>query len=198
MVGRAASNLPRPLRLHPLRYLGGFPGRPLPLGTLSFSFLLAGNLRRRRALVARNEAGLVALVASLLARALDPLGARWLPFHLLLLPRRLLQRILGRSPLLRGRGAKKAITGGKLLPSHSAKPPPLFSLPGAGFPGLPGAGCLGGDVVSRPGDRDAGLRDGSGDAGACCQRFAAGRLYLQLPYPATPGRRSPGRAHQGA
>ena len=48
-------------------------------------------------------------LAALLAGAADPLGARRLPPHLLLLPRRLLQGVLGRSAGLRRRRAAQEL-----------------------------------------------------------------------------------------
>ena len=58
----------------------------------------------------RAEAGLVAGVAAVLAGAADPAVPGALPAHLLLLPRRLLQGVLGRPAGLRGRRAAQDAT----------------------------------------------------------------------------------------
>src|SRR5262249_48095864 len=77
--------------VHRLRDVGGVPERTLHLRPLPVAVLLAGTLRHAGAQLVRAEARLVAEVAALLAGAPDPVGARRLPLHLLLLPRRLLQ-----------------------------------------------------------------------------------------------------------
>ena len=68
-------------------------------------------------------------------------GRRWLPFspallilpfpgllplHLLLLPRRLLQGVLGRSAVVRGRRAAQELLGRALVPADPAERPPLL------------------------------------------------------------------------
>ena len=78
----------------------------------------------------------------------------WLPFspallilpfpglfraHLLLLPRRLLQGVLGRSARLHRRRAAEALPGRGVVPADPAEHPPLLPLRRAGLPG--GAGC---------------------------------------------------------
>ena len=64
----------------------------------------------------RPEAGWWPRLAAVLAGAADPLGARRLPLHLLLLPRRLLQGVLGRPAVLRRRRAAQELPGEQLFP----------------------------------------------------------------------------------
>ena len=61
----------------------------------------------------RAQARLVAGLAALFARAADPLGAGRFPLHLLLLSRRLLQGVLGRSAVLHRRRASRERTCGE-------------------------------------------------------------------------------------
>src|SRR5207245_943063 len=104
----------------------------------------------------------VAGVAAVLAGALDPVGAGGLPGDLLLLPRRLLQGLLGRPALLRrGRTAPELL--GRALPAADPpEHPPLFPLPRPGFPGHPGPRRLACPVVRGPSDRRLSLRRGRG------------------------------------
>ena len=57
----------------------------------------------------RSAAGVVAGAAAVFAGAADSSVSRPLPFHLLLLPRRLLQGVLGGSAELRGRRAAEGL-----------------------------------------------------------------------------------------
>ena len=72
----------------------------------------------------------------------DPLGARRIPLHLLLLSRRLLQGLLGGPGLLRGRRASQDLLGRADLPADPAKRPSLFPVSGARFHRHPAARCL--------------------------------------------------------
>ena len=54
-------------------------------------------------------------VAPVLAGAADPAVSRRFPLHLLLLPRRLLQGVLGRSAVVRGRRAAQELPGRELV-----------------------------------------------------------------------------------
>src|SRR4051812_16856979 len=103
MVAAACGHFLRTDPLHRLRDVGGLSGKEL-LGRapLPFALLLTGDIRQLPAFVFRTEARLVAGLAALLARAADPARARVLPLHLLLLSRRLLQSLLGRSARMRG------------------------------------------------------------------------------------------------
>ena len=87
--------------------------------------------RRLAARVVRAEARLVAGVAAVLAGAPDPAVPRPLPLHLLLLPRRLLQGVLGRSAVVRRRRAAHELLGRALVPADPAERPPLLHVGGA-------------------------------------------------------------------
>ncbi len=56
----------------------------------------------------------------------DSLGAGRLPLHLLLLPRRLLQGVLGRSARMRGRRAAQEVPGRALVPARHPEHPSLL------------------------------------------------------------------------
>ena len=89
------------------------------LGTVLLAFLLSRNLRRFAARLVWSQARLVAPVVAFFAGTPDPLGARPVPRHLLLLPRRVLQGLLGRPALLhRGRAAQDATSAS--IPSRSS------------------------------------------------------------------------------
>src|SRR5262245_13555898 len=96
VVGSAAVDLPRAVVLPRLRHLGGLPERALHVRQLSVAVLLAGDLGRLAARVLRAQARVVPGLAAVLAGALDPALPCRLSLHLLLLPRRLLQGVLGR------------------------------------------------------------------------------------------------------
>ena len=129
VVGGAAGGLPGAGRLRRLRHLGGVSERALHLRALSVAVLLAGDLRRRRARLVRPQAGVVAGAAAVLAGAPHPAVPRALPLHLLLLPRRLLQGVLGRPALvLGGRAARHAVPRRALVPAGAAERPPLLRL----------------------------------------------------------------------
>src|SRR5215467_811395 len=78
--------------------VGRFPREKLLFGTISFTVLLAGTFRR---IAARVVAGMAALFAG----AANPSISRPLSTHVLLLPRRLLQSVLGGPSVVRGWGA---------------------------------------------------------------------------------------------
>src|SRR5206468_2060617 len=59
--------------------------------------LFAGNFRRFATQLVRTETCLVARLAPVLTCAFGSLGARWISRYVLLLPRRVLQSVLGRS-----------------------------------------------------------------------------------------------------
>src|SRR5262245_64727062 len=103
VVGHAAGDVPRALGLRRVRHLGRVPERALHLRSLPVAVLLARAIRRLAARLVRREAGRRAAVAAVLARAADPALSGPLPSHLLLLPWRVLQGVLGRSALVRGR-----------------------------------------------------------------------------------------------
>ena len=101
------------------------------------------------ALVVRAAAGLVARRAAVLCRAADPLGARRLPLHLLLLSGRLLQGLLGGSTVVHRRRTAQAVPRRALVPADPPERPSLFPLPGADLHRDPRLRRVEGDVVRR-------------------------------------------------
>src|SRR3546814_13668829 len=69
----------------------------------------------------RTASGLVAAVAALFARAPHPAHSGALPADVLLLPRRVLQGVLGRSAVVRGRRAALELLGRELLRSEERR-----------------------------------------------------------------------------
>src|SRR5439155_7681785 len=104
-------------------------------------------VRRSVAQLVRSEAGLVADVDTVFARVPDSLGARGIPVGLLLLPRRLLQIVLGRSAFLHRKRTAQIISRREFIPAHPAERSPILPLPGTDSYSVPRARCLEGDVV---------------------------------------------------
>ena len=90
-----------------------FQGDHYTLRPVSLAVLLAGDLRRLAAQLVRTEARGVARVAAVLAGAAHPADPGLLPADLLLLPRRVLQGVLGRSAVVHGRRAAHRATGAR-------------------------------------------------------------------------------------
>src|SRR5262245_17427487 len=105
VVGAAVGRLRGVDRVHRLLDVGGVPGGALHLRPVPVAVLLAGAVGPLGAQLVRAQAGLVARLADLLLGPLDPVGPGRVPLHLLLLPRGVLQSVLGRPPELRGRRA---------------------------------------------------------------------------------------------
>src|SRR5690606_36212584 len=152
MVAPAGRGLPRVERLHRLLHLGRVPGRALQLRQLPLALLLARALRGLRPRLVRSPPGMVARLASLLARVPDPVGARRLPAHLLLLPRRLLQGVPCRSAELRGQRAAAVLPGRAALPAHPTERAPVLPVPRAPLPRLPALRRVEGALVRRSRD----------------------------------------------
>src|SRR5262249_24572823 len=102
LVGLAAPDRRGPGLFRRLHHVGGAAGHALRLRQLPLAVLLSASLWRRSARLVRPQAGLVAGLADLHPGPAHSLGARRVPTHLLLLPRRLLQRLLGRPAILPG------------------------------------------------------------------------------------------------
>jgi hypothetical protein len=83
----------------------------------------------------------------------DPLGAWRIPSHLLLLSRRVLQSLLGRSPVVYCRGSEKTISWRALVPSDPAEHPPLLPLPFANLLSPAGPRRVEGTLVHQSGNR---------------------------------------------
>src|SRR6185437_3300173 len=101
MVASATRRLHDPRRIRRLRDLGGIPERSLHLRAVPLALLFAGAVGRSADGVVRRQAGMVARAAALFTGPDHPALSRPVPRHLLLLSRRLLQGILGRSAELR-------------------------------------------------------------------------------------------------
>ena len=95
--------------LHRLRDVGGVPGQPLHVRPVPLAVLFAGAVRRLAAQLVRAEAGWwPAWLPFSPALLILPIPGS-VPLHLLLLPRRLLQGVLGRSAVLRRRRAAQEL-----------------------------------------------------------------------------------------
>lgn len=95
MVVAAAAGFPRVIDFHRLFNLGSVPGYHLLFWQLHFAIVFAGNFWGLTAQLAWTETWLVANVAHLFAGPACSLGAGWISADVLLLPRRILQSILG-------------------------------------------------------------------------------------------------------
>ena len=193
LVGPAAAHVPRTVRVRRLLDVGRFSGQSLRVRAVPVAVLLAAALRRGASRVVRTEARLVARRPAVFARAADPVGARRLPLHLLLLPRRVLQGVLGRSAVVHGRRAAQVVSRRALVPADPAERAPLFSLSRAALHRRPHLRRVEGDVVHRSGDRGRRLRHRSRDARPGGQRRPARRLHVRLPFAPPSRRRRPRR-----
>ena len=101
-----------------------------------------------------------------LAGAADPSVPRPLSFHVLLLPGRLLQGVLGRSAELRGRRTAQGLPGRELVPADPAEHPPLLLLHRGDLHLHPVLRRVAGAVVHEPGD--CGRSSASAWAPSCC------------------------------
>src|SRR5512132_3058130 len=96
LVDPAAARFYRIVDFHRLLHVGGVSGKRLFLRQLRLAVLFAGTVWRFATQLVWTETVVVASLAHLFPCALNSLGTGWLPAHLLLLPRRLLQGVLGR------------------------------------------------------------------------------------------------------
>src|SRR5438477_4534779 len=98
--------------------MGGVRQRELRIRAVPVADVLAAALRAIGACVVRRPgtAGVVAVVSALLRRGADPDLSTQLPNHLLLLPRRVLQSVLGRPAGLRGRRATQVVRRRAIVP----------------------------------------------------------------------------------
>src|SRR4029079_17074900 len=190
MVVNSGSRFHDPVGLRGLRDLGSVPERALHVRPLPVAVLLAGDLRRLAACVVRPKAGLLAVVAALFAGADHPALPGTLPVHLLLLPRRVLQGVLGRPAVLRRRRAPRVVSGGALVPAARAERPPPLPLRRADLPLSALARCLAGVLVRRSGHGPGTVRRRRRHDPSRGEPLAAERLHAGLPLAAPPGRRT--------
>src|SRR5690242_15143636 len=101
MVGDPGRDIRRVVGICGVRHVGGISERALHIWTVLVAVLFASALcvargyRWSRARVVRRQAGLDPGLPAVFSGAVDPSIPRSLPVHLLLLPRRLLQIVLG-------------------------------------------------------------------------------------------------------
>src|SRR6516225_4788384 len=89
-------------RISRLRELGRFPEQPLHLRSLYLAVLLARAVWQFPARHVWPQTKMVSRLSALFSSSADPLDTRLVPAHVLLLPRRVLQVVLGGSSSLRG------------------------------------------------------------------------------------------------
>src|SRR6267142_2165310 len=186
LVGLPADHLRGPRVVRRLHHLGGLPGRALPLRKLSLPVLLARAVRLGERLV-RPQARLVAGLAGVFAGDPDPLGARRVPADLLLLPRRLLQGVLGRPALVCRERAARALPGRGVAAAGPHERASVLPVPGVAVPLHPGPRRLAGAVV--PLAHGRAVRHRRRHAGARGEHGPARRVRPGLPLAAPLGRR---------
>src|SRR5438552_8738539 len=111
MVVATAARICRSIYFCCLLHVGGVSGQKLFLWKLPLAVLFAGTVWRFATQLVRAEACVVADRAHLLPSASNSLGAGRVPAHLLLLSRRLLQRLLGGPTSVHCRGAAQELLG---------------------------------------------------------------------------------------
>src|SRR5712691_4193625 len=148
MVGAAPAGLSGTGDVRRLLDVGGVSRDVLLQGAVSLALLFAVALRRAARMV-WGEAALVSRLAAVVGGAVDLVGARRISLHLLLLPRRVLQSLLGRSALMRRRRASKILLGREQVPPDLSEHPPVLHVSGAALSRVPRLRRLGGAVVSR-------------------------------------------------
>src|SRR5258705_9089875 len=141
------------------------------------------------------QAGLDPRVPAVLARAADSSVPRSFPFHLLLLPWRVLQGVLGRSAVVRGRRAAQALLGRAVIPADSAERSSVFPLHRVHLPVPAVVRRVAGDALARWRRRDK-VRHRSRHDPPRGQRRAPQLLHARLPRDAAHRRRLPRRRLQ--
>ena len=189
VVDRSNPRRGRVLVVPRLRHVGGDAERALRVRPVSLAVLFAAAVGRRRTTRGSGQAGLVP-AGAVLSGAADPAVPRSLPFHLLLLPRRLLQGVLAGPGLVRRRrAARHELLGRALVPARAAERAPLLRLRGGRLHRHPVVRRLAGAVVDECGDRADGVRHRRRHARDARQRAAHRQLHLRLPLAAAPVRR---------
>src|SRR5262245_58085601 len=190
MVAAATRRLHHPQRLRRLRYVGRVPKRALHVRPVSLALLFTGDLRRLAPRLVRSEALVVAGVRAVFAGADHPAVSGAIPVHLLLLPRRLLQGVLGGPVELRRRRAAQQLPRRAVLPAHSPKRSPVLPLHRGAVPVLPVARRMEGTLVQRRRGRNE-VRHRCRDARVGAEHDAARLLHARLSLDATRRRRIP-------
>src|SRR5579863_2058663 len=107
--------------------LGSIPEQPLHIWPLHLAVLFTRTLRQLPACLVWAETELVPKFPALLSGPAGSLDTRPVPPDLLLLPRGVLQVVLGRSSGVRGERAPQELSGGTNLSAHYAELSPLLS-----------------------------------------------------------------------
>src|SRR5690606_3279663 len=150
VVAAIGHHLRRLHGIHPLFDVGRVRGRGLRVGSVSLADVLPAAVRPFDAfLVWRSvPARMVARLPALLAGGADPVGAGGIPADLLLLPRCLLQGVLGGSAGMRRRRTAQEVPRGALVPARRSERPPLLPLLRTDLHRHPQLRRVAGDVVS--------------------------------------------------
>ena len=177
-------------RIRGVHHVGRVSGHSLLFRSLPFAVLFARDFRRFAARLVWRQAGLVAGVAAVFAGAAYPAVPRAVPASPVTTIAALTTKRSG--PIRRpARSASRAkATRRAHLPADPAERPPLFSLPRAPVPRLPGARRVEGAVVYRSGDGRSAVRHRPRHARPGRQRGAARLLHVRLPLAPPPGRRA--------
>src|SRR5438445_2610904 len=182
LVDSAAAGLYRAVDFHYLFHVGGISGKELFRWQLHFAVLFAGNFRGFTAQLVRTETRVVAGLAYFLPRVVSSVGTRRISGDVLLLPRRILQGVLGRSPSLHRGRATQNLLGRTVVPAHYPKCASLLSLPSPLFSRRPLYRRLEGAMVC------GWIRNWSRHNCARNQRRFAWRLHVWLSFATASGR----------
>src|SRR5215471_11166239 len=135
MVGGTAFRIPWSFNVSDLFDVGGVSERALLLRAVSVAVLLSRDLGRFTARVVRAQAGLVSGNPPVFSGAAHPAVSWPLSPDLLLLPRCLLQSLLGRPSVVRRRRAAEELLGRAVVPTDSAERAPLLHVRRGALPG---------------------------------------------------------------
>src|SRR5438105_8840727 len=128
LVGAAVARLSGTIDVYRLFNVGCISGDTLLFRQLHLAILFTRDFRRFAAQLVWAKAELVAELAFVFTGAFHPVGAGRISADLLLLPRRILQSILGGPTGMHGRRATQKLLGRALVPAHHAERASLFSL----------------------------------------------------------------------
>ncbi len=172
-----------------LFHVGGVSGKQLFRWQLPLAILFAGTFWRFAAQLVWTEAVVVARLAYLFSGAFNSLGSGRIPAHLLLLSRRLLQGVLGRSSGVHRGRATENLLGRAVVSADHAKCASLFPLSGARDHFDPCLRCLESAVVCRSNDRQKLIWNRRRHDRARDQCISIGRLYVRVSFITTFNRR---------
>ena len=145
--------------------------------------------------VADNQrARMVAVLRAVLRNDADSVGAVGIPLHLLLLSRRVLQRLVGRSAVVRCGRASQDLLGRAQVAAADPERPSLFPVLRDPLHLHPGLRRLEGTVVRRPQRSRHAVRHRTRIAGPDPESDSAGTVHVRVPFPSAPDRRTQGRA----